>query len=402
MALLLDALFYLSILNVATTLVIFALLSYAALITRRLIDISPSPSLPLSSSAPSPEPRAASTLPSVSLIAPARNEERNIERAVRSLVQLDYPSLEITIVNDRSTDNTARILDALAVEFPQLNVVHLTDLPPGWLGKNHALQLGADRSHGDWLLFTDADIVFEPTALRRAIRYCQENRVDHLAATPDTRMPSWLLQSFVVTFAIYFSIFVRIWSIRNPNSTAHIGIGAFNLVRASVYRAVGGHHPIRMRPDDDLKLGKIIKLAGYRQDVVNGAGMIAVDWYGSIGEMIRGLEKNSFSATEYSIGLTVFSSLLSLLFNVWPFLAIFLVNSPTRWVYLANCLTLWCMAIITAFGMNARLSTSLGFPLGVLLLVYVQWRTMLLNFYQNGIRWRDTHYTLAELRANKV
>ena len=389
---LLDVLFYLSLLNLATTLVIFALLAYAATITRRLIDILPDPLLP------TPD----SQLPSVSLIAPARNEQRNIERAIRSLVQLDYPRLEITIVNDRSTDDTPKILDRLAAEFPQLNVVHLTDLPPGWLGKNHALQLGADRSHGDWLLFTDADIFFEPTALRRAICYAEENKVDHLAATPDTRMPSWLLQSFVVTFAVYFSIFVRIWSIRNPNSTAHIGIGAFNLIRASVYRAVGGHHSIRMRPDDDLKLGKIIKLAGSRQDVVNATGMIAVDWYASIGEMIRGLEKNSFSATEYSISLTVFSSLLSLIFNVWPFLAVFLVPSPTRWIYLAVCLALWSLAFLAALGMNARLSTFLGFPLGVLLLVYVQWRTMLLNFYQNGIRWRDTHYSLAELRANKV
>src|SRR5262245_17161985 len=344
----------LALLNLATTLVAFALLAYAAAITRRLIDIPPEPR------APSPE-----SLPSVSLIAPARNEQRNIDRAIRSLAHLDYPRLEITIVNDRSTDCTGQILDQLAAEFPQLNVVHLTDLPPGWLGKNHALQLGADRSRGDWLLFTDADIFFEPSALRRAMQYAEANRVDPLAATPDTNMPSWVLQSFVVTFAIYFSLFVRIWWIRNPKSTAHVGIGAFNLIRASVYRAIGGHHTIRMRPDDDLKLGKIIKLAGYRQDVVNGSRMIAVDWYASLGELIRGLEKNAFSGTDYRVGLTIFTSIVSLLFNVWPFLAVFIVPSPARWVYLAVCLVLWLMAFLTALGMNARLSTALGFPLGV-------------------------------------
>jgi glycosyltransferase involved in cell wall biosynthesis len=384
---LLQTLFYLAILNLAFAMLATALLIWGGYTTRRLIDV-PLPQL--------------EQWPSVSLIAPARNEERNIERAVRSLIKLDYPDLEITIVNDRSTDGTGQILDSLAAEFPQLNVVHLTELPGGWLGKNHALQLGADRSRGEWLLFTDADIFFEPSTLRRAIGYAQANRIDHLAATPDCHMPSWLLTSFVVTFAMYFSLYVRIWAIRNPRSQAHIGIGAFNLIRSAVYRAIAGHERIRMRPDDDLKLGKIVKFAGFRQDVVNGTGLISVEWYRSWHEAIRGLEKNTFSGTDYSILLTVVSSAMSLGCNVWPYLGVFVVPGPTRWIYLVACLTLWWAAWMSARGMNARQSVALGFPLAVLMLVYIQWRTMLLNYYHNGIRWRDTHYSLAELRANKV
>jgi glycosyltransferase involved in cell wall biosynthesis len=379
--------FWLSIASLILTAISFALLRYSSAITTRLADV-PVPQL--------------DSWPSIALIAPARNEEWNIEGAVRSLIQLDYPNLEITIVNDRSTDRTGEILDRLAKEFPQLNIVHLTELPHGWLGKNHALQLGADRSRGDWLLFTDADIFFEPTALRRAVGYALTNQVDHLAATPDTRMPTWFLQSFVVTFAIYFSLFTRLWWIRNPRSTAHIGIGAFNLVRADVYRAVGGHHRIKMRPDDDLKLGKIIKLAGFRQDLLDGNQMLIVHWYSSFGELLRGLEKNSFSATEYSLWFTALSSGVSLLNNVWPYVAIFLLPSPTRWIYLAVCLLLWWMAWSAARAMQAPQTCALAFPLTVLLIVYIQWRTMLLNYYHNGIRWRDTHYSLAELRANKV
>ena len=381
-----DSFFYVAIANLAVALIATGLLTWARLITRRLADVPP----------------AEGNLPAVSLVAAARNEERNIERAVRSLVQFDYPKLEITLVNDRSTDRTGEILDRLKQELPQLNVVHLTELPAGWLGKNHALQYGANRSRGDWLLFTDADIVFDPTALRRAIHYAEKNRVDHLAATPDCHMPGWLLSSFAVTFFIYFSLYTRVWAIRNPKRGAHIGIGAFNLIRASVYGVIGGHESIRMRPDDDLKLGKVIKLAGYRQDVVNGTRMIAVDWYDSLNATIRGLEKNVFSGADYSIPLTVFSSILSLAFNVWPFLAVLLLPGPTRWLYAAVCLTLLFMTWQSARSMNARQSTALGFPLGVLLLVYIQWRTMLLNYYQNGIRWRDTHYSLAELKANKV
>jgi len=380
-------LFWLAVINLATALVAAGLLVWGGWIVKRLADV------------PIEEHRAC---PSVSLISAARNEERNIERAVRSLVRIDYPELEITIVNDRSTDGTGRILDELAAEFPQLNVVHVRELPAGWLGKNHALQLGANRSRGQWLLFTDADVVFEPTALRRAICYAEAHAVDHLAATPECHMPSWLLTAFTVTFYMYFLLYVRIWAVRNPRRRAHIGIGAFNLVRTSVYQAVGGHERIRMRPDDDLKLGKIIKLAGFRADVVNGVGMIGVEWYGSVHEAIRGLEKNTFSGTDYNVPLTVFSSALSLAFNVWPYLAVFVVSGPTRWIYLAVCLTLWGAAWNSARTMNAPHSSAFGFPLGVLLLTYIQWRTMLLNFYHGGIRWRDTHYSLAELKANKV
>jgi cellulose synthase/poly-beta-1,6-N-acetylglucosamine synthase-like glycosyltransferase len=381
-----DSLFYLAVFNLGFSLLAFGLLTWGAIATRRLSHVA----------------AKQEQLPSISLVAAARNEERNIEQAVRSLMQLYYPDLEITLVNDRSTDRTGQILDRLDGEFPQLNVVHLTELPAGWLGKNHALQYGANRSRGQWLLFTDADIVFDPSTLRRAIAYAEANQVDHLAATPDCHMPSWLLTSFAVTFYMYFSIYVRLWAIRNPKSTAHIGIGAFNMIRGEVYRAVGGHESIRMRPDDDLKLGKIIKLAGYRQDVVNGTGLIGVEWYASVGETIRGLEKNTFSGTDYSVFLTVVSSAMSLMFNVWPFVAVFLLPAPTRWIYAAVCCVLWSIAWLSARGMNARPSAALGFPIAVLIFVYIQWRTMLLNHWQDGIRWRDTHYSLAELKANKV
>jgi len=381
------ALFWLAIGNLITVLVCLALLILGRSLVRHLNKVSLE-ELP--------------SWPRISLIAPARNEERHIEAAVRSLTRLDYPNLQITIINDRSTDRTGQILDSLAAEFSQLNVVHLTELPRGWLGKNYAMQLGADRSSGEWLLFTDADIVYEPTTLRRAILYANHYNIDHLCGWPDIHAPNWLLSAFMSTFAIYLFLFVRIWSIRNPNSTAHIGVGAFNLIKTAVYRAVGGHERIRMRPDDDLKLGKIVKLAHYRQDLVDATGMLSLEMYRSVGEVVRGLEKNAFSGADYSVPLTVFSSLLSLLFLVWPYLAIFIVTGPARWAYIAVCLSLWLMAWCSARTMKVSSSCALIYPIAVLMFVYIQWRTMLLNYYHNGIRWRDTHYSLAELRANKV
>ena len=376
-------------LSLLITSVVFLLWTIASRATRRLRD------LPL----PKPEMR----LPRVSLVAPARNEERNIEKAVRSLMMLDYPDLQITLVNDRSTDRTGEILDRLAKEFSALNVVHLTDLPAGWLGKNHAMQVGADRSDGEWILFTDADIVFDPTTLKRAMRYALENNVDHLAATPDTRMPTWLLRSFIVTFAMLFLLFVRAWGIRNPNSSAHVGIGAFNLVRREVFQKIEGMRPIRMRPDDDIKFGKLVKLRGFRQDLVNGGeGMVVVQWYGSLWEMVRGLEKNMYAAINYQLWAALFISCSMLLLNVWPFLAPFFTTGVARWLYVADILLLLMLVARSARDTGNPLSCALGFPLAILLFLFIQWRAIFLTYWKNGIQWRDTHYSLAELRANRI
>ncbi len=190
--------------------------------------------------------------PKVSVIVAARNEAKKIEPALRSLMQQDYPHFEIIVVNDRSDDETGPIVDRI----PGISVVHVSDLPAGWLGKNHALHLGAEQATGDWLLFTDADVHMEPTAISRAMHGAR----DHLAVSPQLTMPGMWLQIFGGTFMIFFGIYARPWKAVDSQSRRYIGIGAFNLVRAEVYRAVGGHTRIAMRPDDDMKLGQLIKL----------------------------------------------------------------------------------------------------------------------------------------------
>ncbi|MCE9526900.1 MAG: glycosyltransferase family 2 protein [Planctomycetales bacterium] len=376
-------------LSLFLTLLVFALWVYAGLFIKKLREL--------------PLPEAGAPLPRVSLIAPARNEERNIEQAVRSLLKLDYPDLQITLVNDRSTDSTGEILDRLAAEFPQLNVVHLTDLPAGWLGKNHAMQYGAERSTGEWILFTDADVIFEPTTLKRAIRYATETEVDHLAGAPVAQMPSWILKCFVVTFSMNFLLFVRAWGIRNPNSTAHVGIGAFNLIRREVFEKIEGFHPIKMRPDDDLKLGKLVKLRGFRQDLVTGGdGMIVVHWYGSLWEMVRGLEKNMYAAIDYNLFAAVFISGSMVLLNIWPYFAVFHTIGTARWLYIADVIALTLLIASSARESKNPYTCALGFPLAVALFIYIQWRSIFLTYWKNGIQWRDTHYSLAELRANRI
>jgi glycosyltransferase involved in cell wall biosynthesis len=354
-------------------------------------------------------PPLAGPLPRVSILIPARNEERNLEEALRSVLALDYENLEIDVIDDRSTDRTGEILDRLAASEPRLRIVHVRDLPPGWLGKNHALWLGAEKATGEFLLFTDADVVFEPSALRRAMGAMGiegAKRLDHLTASPEIGRPSVLFELFIGAFSLFFALFTKPWKVKDPKSPYHVGIGAFNLVRASAYRAAGGHRAIAMRPDDDLKLGKLLKIRGFRSEFVFGQGMLRVEWYASVRELIQGLMKNAFSGVDYRVRVVLVATLMQLAVFVWPFVAIFLtsdlVAGPTRWLNLASVITLVALCWINAPLAGVRRWHGIGFPLATLLFLYIVWRAMLLTLWNDGIDWRGTHYPLAELKANKV
>ncbi|GIW94889.1 MAG: hypothetical protein KatS3mg110_2930 [Pirellulaceae bacterium] len=336
--------------------------------------------------------------PKVSIVLAARNEERHVRSAIQTLSRMDYPHLEIIAVDDRSTDGTREILEQLAAQDSRISVLHIDSLPEGWLGKNHALYRGAERARGEWILFTDADVFMKADTLRRAVHYAQQQNVDLLAALPGLEMPGWWLETFALVFMLFFCLYFQPWRARRPNSRSYIGVGAFTLVRASTYHELGGHRPIAMRPDDDVRLGKLFKEHGKRIDVVRAAQHVRVPWYSSWADLQRGLEKNLFSGVDYRMEIIIVSSLAALLFNVAPYLMVFLAEGWARWAFGASCCVLWAMSLTAARAAQMRLSAALGFPLAVLLFVYLQWRTMIVNLWYGGIRWRDTFYSWEQLK----
>jgi len=336
--------------------------------------------------------------PKVSIVVAARNEARKIEPALQSLLKLDYPNLELIVVDDRSTDETGAILD----RFAGIKVVHIRELPPGWLGKNNAQHTGAGHATGELLLFTDADIHMEASVLRRAVNYLLSAKLDHLAIAPQLAMPGTLLSMFGGAFTIFFGMYAKPWKARDPKSPRHIGIGAFNLVRAEVYRKVGGHEPLRMRPDDDMKLGKLIKKSGYRQDMVLGGDMITVEWYSSLRELVKGLEKNSFAGVEYNLAMVVFASIAQSVAFVWPVVAVFLTTGLTWWLNVAVIAVIAVLYIDNAPFHGLKRWQWIGFPLTSILFQYIIWNATLKTLYHDGIDWRGTHYSLAELKTNKL
>ncbi|HVT03527.1 MAG TPA: glycosyltransferase [Thermoanaerobaculia bacterium] len=340
--------------------------------------------------------------PLVSIVAAARNEERKIAEGVRSLLALDYPAMELVVIDDRSTDRTGEVLQGIAATDPRLRIVTVRELPPHWLGKNHALQLGADEAKGELLLFTDADVVLEPTCLKRAVAYMEESSIDHLTCAPEMTGGTLALRMFVAAFSLFFSMYARPWKAPDPKSRAHVGVGAFNLLRTALYRKFGGHSRIAMRPDDDMKLGKLVKLAGGSQRFISGAGMVRVEWYSTLPEAIDGLMKNSFSGVDYSYGMLIGATVVQAWVNLWPFIGLLVCHGGVR---VASAISAGMIIFVSGtFSRGGRMSPWFGFtfPISTVIFLYVLWKAAIRTSRQGGIRWRETLYPLDELRANRV
>jgi len=337
----------------------------------------------------------------VSIVVAARNEERHIAGAVQSLIGQTYPDVEIIVVNDRSTDGTGTILDDLAQTSDRLKVIHITELPAGWLGKNHALHTGANCASGKYLLFTDADVVMAPTAVGSAMAYMRERNVDHLPVVPGVRRQGFWLGMLVSAFLYLFTLAKKPWLVR-CRGPFHMGVGAFNLITADAYAEIGGHRRIALRPDDDMMLGKLVKVAGMRQDMPIGRDLIELEWYASCGEMIRGLEKNAFAGLGYSIAFATLVCVFMLAVFVAPPVAALFTSGWPRILNLA-AYVLW----VGSWADQSRLWKTRAYlapfyPLGVLLLLYTIVRAVAETLFAGGIMWRGRFYPLKELRNNQA
>jgi glycosyltransferase involved in cell wall biosynthesis len=338
----------------------------------------------------------------VSVLIPARNEARKVGEALQSVLSQDYSNLEVIVVNDRSSDGTGAILSRMEREDSRLRIIELTSLPEGWLGKNYALFRASESATGDLFLFSDADVVMDPTTISRAVACLQLRKLGHLAVMPEVRMPGRLLGMFCSAFGIFFSAYARPWKAKDRESKQFVGIGAFNLVAAEAYRAAGTHRSIAMRPDDDMKLGKILKRNGCHQEMVFGNGLIRVEWYSSLPELIDGLMKNSFAGVEYSVPFSILAGIAVLVAHVWPFAAVFLTHGPTRLLNLAVVALMLLIITDTDRFYCLPRYYALGHPFCSLIFVYILWKSTLLALWNGGIRWRGTHYPLGLLKANRV
>ena len=338
---------------------------------------------------------------SVVIIIPVRNEEFALKNALTSVCNLDYSNYKILVINDRSTDNTGRILSEMQVQYKNLSILNIETLPPGWLGKNFALYTGTKSSNEEYILFTDADVVYEKDALTKAMQYCLKNDLDHLTILPGMISSSTCLNSVIMTFVIMLTAVQRPWAAKIKKSKASMGVGAFNLVKRQAYLRAGTHKAIAMRPDDDLRLAALLKSAGGKADVLYGKGKIKVEWYSNVKEFINGLMKNIFSGFKYNVFLAAGGVMGTLLFFVLPLPVILILGNNTERILVICMLFFQLILYGNMQGSNGKWWYGLFGIYGGLIIAYVIVKATITNLRSGGIYWRDTFYSLAELKRNK-
>jgi glycosyltransferase involved in cell wall biosynthesis len=337
--------------------------------------------------------------PLISVIVPARNEGIGIEAALQSLLAIEGVRLEIIAVDDRSSDATGALMDRVAAQVSNLTVVHVVELPPGWLGKPHAMAVGAARASGEWLLFTDGDVLFAKDSLLRAMNFAAIERADHAII-----FPTLLLETFGERMMLGFlhansALFSRFWRIPLDCAKESVGVGAFNLLRRDVYHEIGGFEALRMEVLEDLRLGVEVKRHGFRQRVAFGRDLVRIRWVvGALG-VIRNITKNVFAAFRFRVWLTLAACAALAAFCLGPCAAL----AGPLWMRASGLLVLLLLFLLYRYyrrytGIPAWYVVT--FPVAACLSLYAILRSMVLTLARGGVVWRGTLYPLPELRKN--
>ena len=339
----------------------------------------------------------------LAIIVPARNEEESIEQALGRLLALDYDDYQVIAVDDRSTDRTGEIMDRVAAASGgRLKIVHITDLPSGWMGKAHAMWTAAQQADSAWILFTDADVMFRADCLRRAVAYAEEAKADHVVLLPKVLMERPGEKMMIGFFQLLFVFGHRPWKVADPKAKDHIGVGAFNLVRRTTYEAIGTYKALKFEVVDDMKLGKVIKNAGFRQRVVFGDDLIEIRWAHGARGVVKNLTKNSFAVMSFQLWRVVLSSIALVILNLLPFYGT--VAAP-GWTRLPYGIALASMFLLYA-GVWRKVEIEPWYfflhPVATLIFIYTMLRSTCFALRHCGVEWRGTFYPLEELRKGLV
>ncbi len=338
------------------------------------------------------------TLPGVSVIIPARNEQQQIRNGLTTLLKSTGVTIELIAVDDRSTDDTGRIMDEVAMEDSRLRVLHVKELPEGWLGKNHAMHLASQLATQPLILFTDGDIIYEPQAIEAAVCHYQNKQLQHLCLLPKM-IPGSLIENVLVTFfGLAFATGMQIHLIRTRWPMAYAGVGAFNLVDAAFYRSIGGHQPIALDVLDDVKLGKMLKKNGGRIDFQMADEWLSVRWQQSLWGVVTGLEKNGFASLNYSIKQILFVTFIFLTTMIFPCIAPFVLPFPAASGFLATALCWHLVFACLVYKLPGGWKLIPFFMAGPCIMAFAYWRSAVITLRQGGVRWRDSFYPLRQLR----
>jgi chlorobactene glucosyltransferase len=343
--------------------------------------------------------KRAECAPRVSVVIPARDEERCIERAVRSHLSQAYPDFEIIAVNDRSSDRTGDILAALALEDSRLRIVTGSEPPAGWLGKPHALHLGASAATGEVLLFADADVVYDPRTLGEAVSLLESERLDFLALLPhfDTE-GFWESVLMPYVLGAYFAGIGFLANIDWPRWAA-AGGGAGNLIRRPVYEALGGHAELKDSVVDDVHLALRAKRAGFRTRAVRAEDRVSVRMYRGLFEVVNGFTKNIGYALQGFVGAVLFvlTAVITLFWVVPPLtLAAALLGAPVTeqdaLIAAAGFALVVAARLAAAAALNDKLWPAVTHPIMAAIWGFIICRSLYHRIIRRRLVWRGREF----------
>ena len=340
------------------------------------------------------------TLPLISILIPARNEERNIAACVESLLKQDYPSYEILVLDDGSSDNTAAIIESLAATDSRVRLLRGKPLADGWAGKPFACAQLAAAARGAWLLFTDADTVHAPNMLSSALAYSHSHKLSLLSGFPMQRMVSFSQRVVIpVIYSILLSLLPLWWLQGLKKPKPGFAFGQFLFFKADDYRAMGGHEVVKSRIVEDLWLGLETVRRGKRQGVVDLSQVVACRMYTGLGELYHGLNKIFYSMTSMSPLLFILAIIVGAGLFLTPFALVaghFIPILPDwGWstvIALQVALILLMQLLIDLHFHQSRRYFILH-PAGISFLVLCCFRGVISRLTGAGVEWKQRHYS---------
>lgn len=307
----------------------------------------------------------------VSVIIPARNEEANVERAVRSVASQTGVPLEVIVVDDQSDDRTGEILEGLRSEIPSLRVLRIDSLPEGWLGKPYALACGAKMASGAWLLFTDADTEHQPGSLHELLERAENKRVDLLSLSPGQLTFSWWEKAVIPRIYVWLAKRFRFDEVNDPASSAAAANGQYILIRREVYEKAGGHEAVRGELLEDVALAKRVKSSGGRLLFLPGARWVQTRMYRTFAEMWQGWTKNLYLLADRKLTALLAEVAAAWLLDLLPLAAVPVVavaaaTGRLRWPFALGLILACFASAVWRAWRYVRALHQLGLALGLL------------------------------------
>ncbi|MBL8195818.1 MAG: glycosyltransferase [Blastocatellia bacterium] len=329
----------------------------------------------------------------VSVLIPARNEANNITDCLISLQNQTYSNLEILVLDDESTDDTSKQVAKLAETDKRIKLITGQKLPKGWVGKSWACHQLSDVANGDWLLFTDADTRYTPTAISASVVFATKEKADLLSLLPKQLAPTTSTQIMMpLLYFIFYTLFPGFFLSRTKTESISAAIGQFLLFNRSAYQAINGHKSVASSIVEDLDLAKAVKKANKKLVVADGTLLLSCQMYQTLSELWKGFTKNFFASFSYSIIKLIGFIIFNLIIYIWPFIALLIATKTVLFITIFQILLVYLLRIILLKRHSYRIYSVLLHPVAIIVMLAISCNSIYSIISGRGVVWKDRNY----------